>query len=135
MASAIAPSPARTTALPTTVNDWRQSLAQGRAELRAACGDKPNATSALQRQCALVDEALLAIWSESGQSGELALIAVGGYGRGMLYPYSDVDVLVLLPDEAGDKACAGVESLVGMLWDIGLEIRHIVRTTRQCQQK
>ncbi len=82
-----------------------------------------------------MDEALLAIWSESGQSGELALIAVGGYGRGMLYPYSDVDVLVLLPDEAGDKACAGVESLVGMLWDIGLEIGHSVRTIGECQEE
>ena len=90
---------------------------------------------ALQRQCALVDEALRAIWSETGQSDELALIAVGGYGRGLLYPYSDVDVLILLPDEVGNSARASVEVLVGMLWDIGLEIGHSVRTIGECQDE
>ena len=106
MPSAPAPRVARTAALSSNVNDWRQSLAQGRAALKAAFGDKPDATRALQRQCALVDEAFRAIWSETGQSDELALIAVGGYGRGLLYPYSDVDVLILLPDEVGDSARA-----------------------------
>jgi len=60
----------------------------------------------------LVDEVLKTIWSETGQADELALIAVGGYGRGTLYPYSDVDVLVLLPDQASDAARARVEELV-----------------------
>ena len=135
MSSATAPRVARTTALSSNVNDWRQSLAQGRAALKAAFGDKPDAMKALQRQCALVDEALRAIWSETGQSDELALIAVGGYGRGLLYPYSDVDVLILLPDEVGDSARASVEALVGVLWDIGLEIGHSVRTIGECQDE
>ena len=103
--------------------------------LKAAFGDKPDATKALQRQCALVDAALRAIWSETGQSDELALIAVGGYGRGLLYPYSDVDVLILLPDQLGDSARAGVEALVGVLWDVGLEIGHSVRTIAECQDE
>src|ERR1017187_10256901 len=98
MASAAAPRGARTAALSANVSDWRQSLAQGRTALKAAFGAKPDAAKALQRQCALVDEALRAIWSKTGQSDELALIAVGGYGRGLFYPYSDVDVLILLPD-------------------------------------
>jgi len=132
MSSVTATGVARTAALSSDVNDWRQSLARGRVALKAAFGDKPDAAKALQRQCALVDEALRAIWAETGQSDELALIAVGGYGRGLLYPYSDVDVLLLLPDEVGDGARASVETLVGVLWDIGLEIGHSVRTIAEC---
>ena len=135
MRSATAPSGARTSALGENVSDWRQSLAQGRAALKAAFGDKPDATKALQRQCTLVDEALRAIWTESGQSDDVALIAVGGYGRGLLHPYSDVDVLILLPDEVEDSARASVEALVGMLWDIGLEIGHSVRTIDECMDE
>jgi [protein-PII] uridylyltransferase len=132
MASVTAPRAARTAALSSDVNDWRQALARGRVALKAAFGNKPDAKKALQRQCALVDEALRAIWTETGQSDELALIAVGGYGRGLLYPYSDVDVLILLPEEAGDSTRASVETLVGVLWDIGLEIGHSVRTIAEC---
>jgi len=58
-----------------------------------------------------------------------------GYGRGTLYPYSDVDVLVLLPDQASDAARARVEELVGVLWDIGLEIGHSVRTIAGCSEE
>jgi len=126
---------ARSSTFSSNVSDWRQTLARGRAALKAAFGEHPDGTKALQRQCALVDEALRAIWSETGQSDGLALIAVGGYGRGLLYPYSDVDVLILLPDEVGDSARAGVEALVGALWDIGLEIGHSVRTIGQCQDE
>jgi [protein-PII] uridylyltransferase len=135
MPSTTAPRVARTAELSSHADDWRQSLAQGRAALKAAFADKPDAKKALQRQCALVDEALRAIWRETGQSDELALVAVGGYGRGLLYPYSDVDVLILLPDEFGDGARADVEALVGALWDIGLEIGHSVRTIAQCQDE
>ena len=135
MSSTTAPRLARTTALCANVNVWRKALAQGRAALKAAFGDRPDATKALQRQCALVDEVLASIWSETGQSGALALIAVGGYGRGLLYPYSDVDVLILLPDEVGDSVRASVEALVGVLWDIGLEIGHSVRTIAECQDE
>src|SRR5882724_9205289 len=135
MPSAIAPRVARTAELSSNVNDWRQTLAQGRAALKAAFGGKPDATKALQRQCALVDTALQAIWSETGQSDELALIAVGGYGRGLLYPYSDVDVLILLPDNVGESARTSVEALVGVLWDVGLEIGHSVRTIGECQDE
>src|SRR5579859_4035625 len=126
---------ARTSALSSSVDDWRQTLAAGRAALKAAFAEVPDAKKALQRQCALVDDALRAIWNETGQSDELALVAVGGYGRGLLYPYSDVDVLILLPDDIEDSTRARVEALVGVLWDVGLEIGHSVRTIGECQDE
>src|SRR6185295_9748453 len=126
---------ARSGAFAPSVSDWRQVLAQGRAALKAEFAVKPEAAKVLQRQCALVDDALRAIWSETGQSDELALVAVGGYGRGLLYPYSDVDVLILVPDEFEDASRARVEALVGVLWDIGLEIGHSVRSISECQEE
>jgi [protein-PII] uridylyltransferase len=135
MSSGAVPRLARTNALTSNVSDWRQTLAQGRATLKAEFGEKPDAKKALQRQCTLVDEALRAIWRETGQCDELALVAVGGYGRGLLYPYSDVDVMILLPDETRDSARAGAEALVGVLWDVGLEIGHSVRTIGECREE
>ena len=69
MSSVIAPRVARTAELSSNVNGWRQLLAQGRAALKAAFGGKPDATKVLQRQCALVDEKLRAIWSQNWAIG------------------------------------------------------------------
>lgn len=64
-----------------------------------------------------------------------ALGAVGGYGRGELFPYSDVDVLVLLrrPAEAADQE--KLERLIAALWDLGLDLAHSVRTVIECQRQ
>ena len=79
-----------------------------------------------------VDEALTTAWEELGMSGNAALVAVGGYGRGELFPHSDVDVLILLdqPPDAAKKE--KLESLVQLFWDIGLEIGHSIRTIDEC---
>jgi [protein-PII] uridylyltransferase len=57
---------------------------------------------------------------------------VGGYGRGQLFPHSDVDILILLPGALDAAGTTFVERLVGTLWDIGLEAGHSVRTIAQC---
>jgi [protein-PII] uridylyltransferase len=64
-----------------------------------------------------------------------ALVAVGGYGRGELFPHSDVDVLVLLPpgeEHANDALKSSVEGFITACWDIGLEIGSSVRTVNEC---
>ncbi len=86
----------------------------------------------------LTDQTLKAIWENSGlaASDQFCLVAVGGYGRGELYPYSDVDVLVLLPNEADPQADsklqAKIESFIGLCWDAGLEIGSSVRGLDEC---
>lgn len=80
------------------------------------------------------DELLGALWDrEDWQSAELALVAVGGYGRGELHPHSDVDLLVLIGDDQQENT-ASLEKFLTLLWDIGLEIGHSVRTVEQCRE-
>lgn len=62
----------------------------------------------------------------------LELIAVGGYGRAELHPFSDVDLLVLLEKNAYPEIQPIVEPFLRFLWDIGLEIGHSVRSVRHC---
>ena len=64
---------------------------------------------------------------------ELALVAVGGYGRGELHPCSDIDVMVLLPKSESAPWQPGLERFLTFLWDIGLEVGHSVRTIDECQ--
>jgi [protein-PII] uridylyltransferase len=66
------------------------------------------------------------LWRQTVNDPKAALVAVGGYGRGALFPHSDVDVLVLLPD--GRQPDASIERFIGALWDSGLEPGHSVRT-------
>ena len=79
-----------------------------------------------------VDNALAAAWIEFSLPASAALVAVGGYGRGELFPYSDVDVLILLAGAPDAPLRGKLEELVQVLWDIGLELGHSIRTVEEC---
>ena len=85
----------------------------------------------------LMDELLQRAWLcyFPADTLDLALAAVGGYGRGELHPGSDVDIMVLLGDEALDARRSGLESFLTFLWDIGLEVGHSVRTVEDCARE
>jgi [protein-PII] uridylyltransferase len=116
----------------SSVGQYRRVLAQGRADLRARYLANPAPGQLLKQHTALVDQVLRSVWSESAMPPPLGLLAVGGFGRCQLFPYSDVDVLVLLPDEIDDDVREKLSELVGRLWDIGLEIGHSARSVDQC---
>ncbi|HYQ70743.1 MAG TPA: [protein-PII] uridylyltransferase, partial [Gammaproteobacteria bacterium] len=82
----------------------------------------------------LVDQVLQRVWDGlmGEAAGDLALAAVGGYGRSELMPGSDIDLLILLPDGAGNRYDRRIEALLGFLWDIGLEVGHSVRSLDEC---
>ena len=90
----------------------------------------------LRQLAAQADTLLIQLWSQAGLGAPCALLAVGGYGRGELFPYSDVDVLVLLPDDAGQgpdtERARRIEVFIGNCWDAGLEIGSSVRTLSEC---
>jgi len=79
-----------------------------------------------------VDAALSKAWTAFELPDSAALVAVGGYGRGELFPHSDVDVLILLQDAPNAALQAKLEELVQLFWDIGLEIGHSIRTIDEC---
>ena len=79
-----------------------------------------------------VDIALTQAWQMLEMPPSAALVAVGGYGRGELFPHSDVDVLILLDASPDAELRARLEQLVQLFWDIGLEIGHSIRTVDEC---
>ena len=122
-------------AVPDDCAVWREGLHQQREKIRADFKSRGDPFRALAAHSQAVDEVLRDIWKATRQSSACCLIAVGGYGRGLLYPYSDVDVLILLPTDADRETRSRVETLVGRLWDVGLEIGHSARTVEQCQEE
>ena len=61
-----------------------------------------------------------------------ALVATGGYGRGVLAPFSDIDLLFLTDAAPGPRAQRLVEFILYLLWDLGLKVGHATRTIREC---
>lgn len=85
----------------------------------------------------LLDEVIVGLWNginwPTPPGDNLALFAVGGYGRGELHPYSDIDLLVLGAGEIS-RYQAGLEWFVQNLWDLKLDIGHSVRTVDDCRR-
>ncbi|MGJ7578749.1 [protein-PII] uridylyltransferase [Variovorax sp. RHLX14] len=101
--------------------------------LRFARAPTRSVHAVLRQISALADETLIALWTDAGFGNSLTLAAVGGFGRGELFPYSDVDVLLLLPDaNAVQVEPARIEAFIGNCWDAGLEIGSSVRTLVEC---
>ena len=96
---------------------------------------KTQAVGKLTRQLSKVtDQLLTQFWSDCGLNNDATLLAVGGYGRSSLFPYSDIDILILLPTNAdlSKSLSKKVEQYVASCWDAGLEIASSVRTVAQC---
>lgn len=120
--------------------ELRQRYRDDKATLFAQLGVQGASTRgvgrALRMLAQLTDRTLTQLWEHAGFSADTALVAVGGYGRGELFPYSDIDVLVLLPDgcqpEEDESLKTRLEGFIGSCWDVGLEIGSSVRTMDEC---
>ena len=110
-------------------------LKSGAETLRAAYEAHPLTEPILKGRCQLVDEVLVELWQIFQLPDSAALVAVGGYGRGELFPCSDVDLLFLLDAPADPGLSSRLEQLIGLIWDIGLDIGHSVRTVEECLEE
>ena len=124
----------------TELAPLRDAYKQNKAAVLQTLADSKASTRNLQRTLRaladLADGLLIQLWQQAGFAPEVCLAAVGGFGRGELFPYSDVDVLVLLPDgmspETSPVLQAQLERFIGSCWDTGLEIGSSVRTLSEC---
>ncbi len=88
-------------------------------------------------RAAFVDDLLCRVWQRffPADDDDIALIAVGGYGRGELHPGSDIDLMLLLAEDSHDHYREAIEGFLTFLWDIGLEVGQSVRSLSECQEE
>jgi [protein-PII] uridylyltransferase len=113
---------------------FRDTLRQAGQALQYRFLDGEQVASLVAHHARFIDDILIHAWHHSiGETAEeIALIAVGGYGRGELHPHSDIDIMILAEAEVLDSHGPALERFLMLLWDLGLEIGHSVRTVQDC---
>ncbi len=121
--------------LVNTLADLRTTYQAQRATIFDALQLPEHADAALRAHALVVDDVLIAQWRRHElDKAPLALLAVGGFGRFELFPYSDVDILIL-HDGADVAQIAGIEKFLSDAWDLGFDIGHSVRSIDECMSE
>ena len=120
-----------------SVAAFRAILSEGDNRLKQRFKEEESVEVIVRDRARLVDALLRTAWNlQVGKHHkELALIAVGGYGRGELNLCSDIDVMILLPKSEDSSWQSKLEKFLTFMWDIGLEVGHSVRTIDDCQRE
>jgi len=123
-----------------TIQSLKDQYRARKAELLQPVAGSGNSTrhvrAALRQLSRLADTALKTLWKQAGFGQPFALIGVGGFGRGELFPHSDIDVLLLMPPgqspDSDEALRRRIETFISSCWDAGLEIGSSVRTVEEC---
>jgi [protein-PII] uridylyltransferase len=119
---------------PEARRSLRQLLGDADRALDTAFRDGEDASALARRRAEIVERVVVHAWGAClGDIAAAALFAVGGFGRGMLFPSSDVDLLAMV-GEASPPLSRALENFFSCLWDIGLKPGHAVRTVEQCRE-
>jgi len=94
-----------------------------------------NSQAYLINQTLLVDKLIIKVWQNISISKDIALVAVGGYGRKELFPFSDVDILILFEKEISKADQEAISQFITNCWDLGFIIGHSVRNIKQNKQE
>jgi [protein-PII] uridylyltransferase len=113
---------------------FRNTIMQARERLERRFRDHDEVVSLVTHHAQFIDRMLTRAWHHHlGETvNEIALVAVGGYGRGELHPHSDIDIMILAEEPALASHSASLERFLLLLWDIGLDVGHSVRTPQDC---
>ncbi len=87
-------------------------------------------SSLIKERAHFIDQLLKTIWNTYLPSGVASLIAVGGYGREELHPYSDIDLLILCNEIDAHKD--NLSKFITLLWDLGFDVGSAIRTVEDC---
>ncbi len=117
-----------------SVASFRKVLQNGQALLKDGFAAGASAEDLVHFRAQLVDSLLVRAWDKYVDV-PATLVAVGGYGRGELLPESDIDLLILYPENALEALRTGIEGFITMLWDIGLQVGHSVRSPAECAEQ
>ncbi|MCI4566820.1 [protein-PII] uridylyltransferase [Lysobacter sp. CFH 32150] len=127
--------------VPAASNDaaWaataRAALAEADVALAARFDKNEDISRLLSARAQKVDALVGEAWARClPADAPLALFAVGGYGRGELYPQSDIDLLVLAEADAQQTSHDALARFFALLWDAGLPVGHAVRSAAECTQ-
>ncbi|NII12357.1 [protein-PII] uridylyltransferase [Oleiagrimonas sp. C23AA] len=113
----------------------RQLLDDADRAFAAAFNSGADATVLVHRRSDIVERVVIHVWRAFlGEAPGCALLAVGGFGRGLLFPHSDVDLLVMVTPESGRAKARALERFFACLWDLGLKPGHAVRDAAQCRE-
>jgi [protein-PII] uridylyltransferase len=123
------------------VDIFAAALESGRAEARRALEDGGRGRACARALSDLEDEIIRAIHDmavrlarpdEAAEAKGLTILAVGGYGRGMLAPGSDIDLLFVIDDEKDAQSAKLIETVLYVLWDLKQKVGHATRTIDEC---
>jgi [protein-PII] uridylyltransferase len=117
------------------VDDLREQYTREMALVRQTCERTGDGTAAIRRRSAVVDRILIEMWRRAF-AGEpvqnAALLALGGYGRKDLFPYSDIDVLFAFADDKSEASSKdAIRTIIQGMWDIGLRASPCSRTLKE----
>ncbi|MEK9887998.1 MAG: nucleotidyltransferase domain-containing protein [Gammaproteobacteria bacterium] len=79
-----------------------------------------------------IDGLLKRIWADQSFDRKITLVAVGGYGREELHLHSDIDIMILIPNQSYSKYEEKISNFLTILWDVGIEIGHSTRDLSDC---
>ena len=119
------------------VAELRTILAEANSTLNECYRQNLDISDIVSSRAHLVDLVLDWVWSSHPelQTNEIALAAVGGYGRSELMPYSDIDLLILTKKNSNRSYKEAIASFLATCWDLGLDIGQSVRSVKQCAQE
>ncbi len=115
----------------------RKVLQESSDILDARYRDNQNIVDIVSARSRLLDQILTLVWQQQEwpSPADISLVAVGGYGRGELFPHSDIDILILTRRDRNKHYKASISAFLTSLWDLGLEIGQSVRSIKQCKQE
>jgi len=114
------------------ISVFKNALQEGTQALNDAFDTGRTVVELVHKRAEFIDQLLIHAWQSMISREDLALVAVGGYGRGELHPASDIDLMILEKSRSNKETNKQIQQFLTFLWDIGLEVGQSVRTIKDC---